>query len=216
MEILFVPLGLTDYRCAWRTQQCTHARCQETGENILLITEHHPVVTFGYRRQADHLRLSRAELAKKGIPLVESTRGGGATYHGPGQLVAYPIFSTLFRCYGVRTFINHLEEVMRHLCANYGVAVERRLGLPGVWAWGRKIGAVGIAVQHRTSLHGFALNINVDLAPFSYIVPCGLPNSEVTSVAQEVRTSIEMRDAVQFTCRAFQAVFAVPVKERES
>ena len=76
MEILIAPLGLTDYLCAWRTQQRTHARCQETGENILLVTEHHPVVTFGYRRQADHLRLSRAELAKKGIPLVESTRGG--------------------------------------------------------------------------------------------------------------------------------------------
>jgi lipoate-protein ligase B len=117
----------------------------------------------------------------------------------------------------VRTFINHLEEVMRHLCDSYGVAVERRLGFPGVWVRGRKIGAVGIAVQHRTSLHGFALNINVDLAPFSYIVPCGLPNAEVTSVAQEVRTSsIEMRDAVQFTCRAFHAVFAVPVKEGKS
>ena len=216
MEILFVPLGLTDYPCAWRTQQRTHARCQETGENILLVTEHHPVVTFGYRRQADHLRLSRAELAKKGIPLVESTRGGSATYHGPGQLIAYPIFSTLFRCYGVRTFITRLEEVMRHLCAYYGVAVERRLGLPGVWVRGRKIGAVGIAVQHRTSLHGFALNISIDLDPFSYIVPCGLPDTEVTSVAQEVRTSIEMRDAVQFTCRAFQEVFAVPVKEGKS
>ena len=213
MEILVASLGLTDYLWALRSQQSVHARCRKTGENVVLITEHYPVVTLGYRRQTEHLLRSRAELAEKGISLVASTRGGSATYHGPGQLVAYPIFSTLFRSYGVRAFIAHLEEVMRHLCANYGVAVERRPGFPGVWVQEQKIGAVGIAVQHGTSLHGFALNIDVDLDPFSYIVPCGLPDAAVTSIAQEVRITIEMREVVQLACRAFQAVFSVPVKE---
>ena len=213
MEILGASLGLTDYLWALRSQQSVHARCRKTGENVVLITEHYPVVTLGYRRQTEHLLRSQAELAEKGVSLVESTRGGSAAYHGPGQLIAYPIFSTLFRSHGVRAFIAHLEEVMRHLCTHYGVAVERRPGFPGVWVQEQKIGAVGIAVQHGTSLHGFALNIDIDLDPFSYIVPCGLPETAVTSIAQEVRSTIDMREAVQLAYRAFQAVFSVPVKE---
>jgi len=213
MEIFLAYLGMTDYRWALQVQQSVHAHCRKTGENWVLITEHAPVLTLGYRRQTEHLLLSRAELAEKRISLVESTRGGSVTYHGPGQLVAYPIFSTLFRSLGVRSFVTHLEEVMRYLCAQYGVAAGRRSGFPGVWVQERKIGAVGIAVQHRTSLHGFALNVNVDLDPFSYIFPCGLPNLAVTSIAQEVKDTIEMREVVQMACHAFRTIFSAVVKE---
>src|SRR5262249_16931349 len=153
-----------------------------TGENIVLITEHPPVVTLGYRRQAEHLRLSRSELALKEIALVESDRGGGATYHGPGQLVVYPIFSTLFRCHKFRLFMTLLEEVMRYVCDSYGVTADRKPGFPGIWIAQRKVGAVGIAVRRGTSLHGFALNIDMALEPFSYIVPCGLMDIDVTSL----------------------------------
>ena len=214
MEIQVVSLGLTDYRWAWCLQQTVHARCQERGDNVLLITEHHPVVTLGYRRQAEHLRLSRVELKEKGISLVESARGGGATYHGPGQIVAYPIFSTLFRRHGVRIFISLLEEVMCHLCTSYNVVAKRRRGFPGVWVEERKLGAVGIAVRRGTSLHGFALNINVDLEPFSYIIPCGLSDMVTTSIAQEVINPVTMGEVVQRTCHAFATIFAVPVKEK--
>lgn len=214
MEICAVPLGRTEYVRAWQLQQTLHSRCQRTGENIVLLTEHFPVVTLGYRRQAEQLRLSRSELIEKEITLVESDRGGGATYHGPGQLVAYAIFSTLFRRHKVRLFISLLEEVMRHICARYDVAADRKPGLPGVWVAQRKIGAVGIAVRGGTSLHGLALNVDLALEPFSYIVPCGLMDAEITSLAQEVRHAIEMRDVIPQICRAFQEVFAVPVKER--
>jgi len=213
MEIQVVSLGLTDYLWAWRLQQAVHAHCQAHGENVLLMTEHYPVVTLGYRRQAEHLRLSRTALAEKGIALVESARGGGATYHGPGQLVAYPIFSTLFRRYGVRTFISLLEEVMGWLCADYSIEATRRQGFPGMWVEERKLGAVGIAVRRGVSLHGFALNINLDLEPFSYIVPCGLPDIVTTSIAQEVKKPVAMREIVQRTCEAFMMIFTVPVKE---
>jgi lipoyl(octanoyl) transferase len=213
MEIQVVSLGLTDYLEAWRLQQTVHARCQARGTNMLLLTEHYPVVTLGYRRQGEHLRLSPGELAEKGISLVESGRGGGATYHGPGQIVAYAIFSTLFRRHGVRTFITLLEEVMCSLSASYSVAATRRRGFPGVWIEERKLGAVGIAVRQGTTLHGFALNLNVDLTPFSYIIPCGIPDLVPTSIALEVKTSIAMREARQRTCDMFATIFAVPVKE---
>jgi lipoate-protein ligase B len=213
MEIQVVSLGLTDYLWAWRLQQAVHARCQVRGENVLLLTEHYPVVTLGYRRQAEHLRLSSEELAAKGISLVESERGGGATYHGPGQIVAYAIFSTLFRRHGVRTFVTLLEEVMSCLSASYNVAATRRRGFPGVWVEERKLGAVGIAVRRGTALHGFAFNLNVDLAPFSYIIPCGVPDLVPTSISQEVKKFIVMNEAWRRACDAFAAIFAVPVKE---
>jgi lipoyl(octanoyl) transferase len=214
MEIQVASLGLTDYQWAWHLQQAIHARCQKTGENVALVTEHYPVVTLGYRSQAEQLRLSHWEFAEKGISLIESERGGGATYHGPGQLVVYPIFSTLFRAHGVRIFISLLEEVMCCICASYNVVGKRAPGFPGVWIEDRKLGAVGIAVRRGTSLHGFALNINPDLTPFTYIVPCGLPNIGITSIAQEVSCNVEMRGVVQRVCDAFHTVFAVLVKEK--
>ncbi|MBM4256957.1 MAG: lipoyl(octanoyl) transferase LipB [Deltaproteobacteria bacterium] len=213
MEIQVVSLGLTDYLAAWRLQQAVHACCQARGENVLLVTEHYPVVTLGYRQQAEHLRLSRRELEAKGIAVVESGRGGGATYHGPGQLVAYPIFSTLFRRRGVRTFISLLEDVMCGLGASYSIAATRRHGFPGVWVEERKLGAVGIAVRHGTSLHGIALNVSIDLTPFSYIIPCGIPDLVPTSIAQEVKCAVAINEAAQRMCDAFATVFAVPVEE---
>lgn len=212
-EIMITTLGLTTYQHAWRVQQQCHNRCRSTGENIVLITEHFPVITLGYRRQEEQLRLSHSEFAAQGITLVESDRGGGATYHGPGQLVVYPIFSTLLRRCGVRQFVMLLEEVMLQVCASYGVSAERRAGLPGVWVAERKIGAVGIAVRHGTSLHGLAVNISLDLQPFSYIIPCGLAGVVVTSITQEVKHSVDLSLAVQHTGAAFQRIFAAPIKE---
>ena len=215
MEIVVVSLGLTDYLQAWQFQQTLHARCQKTGENIVIVTEHYPVVTLGYRGNVAHLRLSRAELVEKGIALVASERGGSVTYHGPGQLVVYPIFSTLLRHYHIRSFITQLEAVMCYICGTYGVQAERKIGFPGVWVQHRKIGAVGIAVRRGTSLHGFSLNISLDLTPFSYIVPCGLFETELTSLTQEVNTMIDMSDIVRLTSEGLQAIFSVPVKEMD-
>lgn len=213
MEIRILLLGRTEYLWAWRLQQTIHSRCQASGENIVLITEHHPVVTLGYRRQLEHLRIPRAELGLKGIAVVESDRGGGASYHGPGQLVAYTIFSTLFRCHKVRLFITLLEEVMCHICDSYGIVPNRKPECPGVWVAHQKIGVVGLTVRRGTSLHGFALNIDMALEPFSYIVPCGLMDIGVTSLAQEVRHAIDIQEVIPRMCYAFQEVFSVSVKE---
>ena len=206
-------LGLCDYRVALRVQRALHARCRASGENALVLTQHYPVVTLGYRRLREQLRLSAAELAERGIALVEVERGGGATYHGPGQLVAYPIFSSLLRPGGVRGFVARLEEVLIRVSRSFAVAAVRWPGLPGVWVEERKLGAVGIAVRQGVSLHGCALNVNLDLHPFDYIVPCGLSDKAVTSLKHERGAAISMAEVVQQTRLTFAAVFAAIVEE---
>src|SRR5205814_4598510 len=144
-----------------------------------------------------------AELAEKGIGVVEVERGGGATYHGPGQLVAYPIFSSLLRKCGVRDFVARLEEIMCRVSRSFGVAATRQPGLPGVWGGARKLGTVGIAVRRGASLHGCALNVNIDLPPFASIVPCGFPDRGVTSLEQESEGPNLLPDAEQRPCASF-------------
>jgi lipoyl(octanoyl) transferase len=211
--ISIADLGLTDYRAALRLQHALHARCWATGENVLVLTEHYPVVTLGYRRMREQLRLSATELSEKGIALVEVERGGGVTYHGPGQLVAYPLFSSLLRPFGVRGFVARLEEIMSRVSRSLGVAAVRQPGLPGVWVAERKLGAVGIAVRRGVSLHGCALNVNLDLRPFDYMIPCGLSDKAVTSLEHERGVLISMSEVVQQTRQNFAAVFAAAVED---
>lgn len=211
--IYTTDLGFSDYETALRVQRLLHARCRTTGENVLLLTQHYPVVTLGYRRPREQLRLSAGEFAEKGIAFIEVERGGGATYHGPGQLVSYPIFSSLLRPFGVRGFVAGLEEVLGGVSRGFGVAAVRRPGLPGVWVGERKLGAVGVAVRRRVSLHGCALNVNLDLRPFDYIVPCGLSDKAVTSLENERGTSVSMAEVIQQTRRNFAAVFAATTEE---
>jgi lipoyl(octanoyl) transferase len=150
-RIFAVDLGLVDYALALRVQRVLHARCRGTGENMLILTQHPPVITLGYQLPYEQLLVSGAELKERGIGLIETERGGGATYHGPGQLIAYPIFASLLRRVGVRKFISRLEEVMIRVCRDFAVPAERQTRLPGVWVQERKIGAVGIAVRRGVS-----------------------------------------------------------------
>jgi lipoate-protein ligase B len=213
MLIYVTNLGISDYRQAWHVQHTVHAHCHRTGANVLLLTQHYPVVTLGYRRPREQLRLSVAELQERGIALVEVERGGGATYHGPGQLLAYPIFSSLLRKCGVRDFVARLEEVMRRVSWSFGVPAARRPGLPGIWVGEKKLGAVGIAVRRGVSLHGSALNVNLDLHPFSYLIPCGLADTGVTSLEQENGAPIPMSEAERQTCLQFATVFSASMEE---
>lgn len=212
-KIFAVDLGLADYARALRVQRVLHARCRVTGENMLILTQHPPVITLGYRRSYEQLLVSVAELKEHGVGLIETERGGGATYHGPGQLIAYPIFASLLRRAGVRKFISCLEEVMIRVCRDFAVSAERQTRLPGVWVQERKIGAVGIAVRRGVSLHGCALNVNIDLRPFAAIVPCGLPDKIVTSLAEERGQLVPLSEVVEQTRRHFAAVFAAAIEE---
>ncbi len=208
-------LGLCDYRRALQLQYALHARCQQSGGNLnmLLLTEHFPVITLGYRRMPEHILLPPLELQKRGIAVVETERGGGATYHGPGQVVAYPIFSSLLRRIGVRKFVAGLEDVLCRVSLQCGVAATRREGLPGAWVGQRKLGAVGVAIRRGVSLHGCALNVNVDLQPFSFISPCGLRDIEVTSLQQEAGAAVSVSQVTSYLQAEVAAVFTAVLKE---
>jgi lipoyl(octanoyl) transferase len=211
--IYTLNLGLSEYQQALRLQYALHAHCRRTGGNVLVLTQHEPVVTLGYRRPRAQLHLSAEALAAQGIAVVEVGRGGGATYHGPGQLVAYAIFSSLARSRGIRRFVTCLEEVMLRVSQACGVRARRTPGLPGIWVGERKLGAVGIAVRGGVSLHGWALNVNLDLLPFSYIVPCGVADKGVTSLEQERGTPVSLAQVVEQTYVSFATIFAAAVKE---
>ena len=185
-------LGRVPYREAWALQrQLATARADEAIGDRLLLLEHPAVLTLG--RQADdaHIRASRSTLAARGIEVIRVERGGEVTYHGPGQLVAYPILGLSRRGLLVRPLVRALEAAMIATCAESGVQAARRDGHPGCWCdpegpSPRKIGALGLRVERGVSFHGIALNVAPDLADFELIDPCGMPEVESTSIACEL------------------------------
>ena len=216
MPIQYYDLGVTEYAHALRIQRHWHAWCREKQANILLLTQHRPVITLGYRyaqNSKDQLLVSREQLGKRGIRVEYADRGGGAMYHAPGQLVVYPLFSSVLKKYGVRRFIAQLEDVMLQTCLHFGVSTQRKIGQPGVWVGEKKIGAVGIAVRHKVSLHGFCLNVDLDLLPFTYIVPCGLAGMGVTSLKEEGGKPISFSDVRQTLTNKISRIFAVRMEE---
>ena len=219
MPIQYHDLGVTEYAHALRIQRYWHVWCREEQVNILLLTQHQPVITLGHRYAQgqqdprDYLLVSPEELRKRDIRVELADRGGGATYHGPGQLVVYPLFSTILRKYGVRRFITQLEDVMLQTCLHVGVLAHRKVGQPGVWVGEKKMGAVGIAVRQKVTLHGFCLNVDLDLLPFTYIVPCGLAGMGVTSLKEEGGRPISFPDVVQTLIHEISHIFAVRMEE---
>lgn len=185
-------LGRVPYREAWALQKrLAAARADgEIGDRLLLL-EHPAVLTLGKHADEAHVLASPDELARRGIEVVRVERGGEVTYHGPGQLVAYPILALSRRGLLLRPLVRALEAAMIATCEAFGVAAERRDGHPGCWcdpdgATPRKIGALGIRVERGVSYHGIALNIAPDLADFDLIDPCGLPGVASTSIAAEL------------------------------
>lgn len=165
----------------------------EVGD-ILIFTEHDPVYTVGRRIGAErHLLLGEEELRTRGIGVVRTTRGGDITYHGPGQVVGYPILS-LEKSRDLHVYLRALESVLIRSVGHYGVKAERREGWTGIWVGRRKIAAIGVAVRRWVSFHGFALNVDVDLAAYNGIVPCGIPanEGEVTSLCAELGAAVDI------------------------
>lgn len=179
--------GRTGYADGWRRQEELVAR-RNAGEigDTLVFTEHEPVFTLGVRSGAEaHLLWDEAELARRGITVVTTNRGGDITYHGPGQIVGYPIISLGPRK-DLHAYLRFVEQVLINTVGTFGLAAARRPGKTGIWLGPRKIAAVGIAVKKWTTFHGFALNVNPDLTAFAGIVPCGITDGTVTSMAAEL------------------------------
>ncbi len=193
MDLKVEWLGRMRYREAWERQRATlAARDADAAVDTLLLVEHEPVLTLGRHADEAHVLASPAELDRRGIEVIRVERGGEVTYHGPGQLVAYPVVRLRERPVLLRPFVRALELAMADVAARYGVAATPRGGYPGAWvdAGGvspRKLGALGLRVERGITYHGIALNINVRLADFQLIDPCGMVGLDVTSVARELR-----------------------------
>jgi len=193
-------LGRVDYSIALELQQ-TLVRLVKEGRisHTLLLLEHPPVITLGRNAGAQNIVASREFLAANGVELHETDRGGDVTFHGPGQLVGYPIFN--LRAFepriGAVDFVRKLEEVLIRTCGDLGVVTERIPGLTGVWTQNEppgKIAAIGVHISRAVTSHGFALNVNTNLDYFKLIVPCGISDKPVTSLEQEMAQSSLSRD----------------------
>jgi lipoyl(octanoyl) transferase len=165
---------------------CRRRMDGEITEDLLLLVEHEPVVTLGRGTRAPSLPLAPADLERRGIGVFEVERGGDVTFHGPGQLVGYPIFDLRKHREDLHWYLRHLEAALIGALAALGIEAGRNPGLTGVWTRGRKIASIGIHVKQWVTYHGFALNVSTDLAYFDLIVPCGIQDVVMTSVAQEL------------------------------
>src|SRR4051794_21624077 len=170
-------LGLTPYATALALQERLVAARQagQVGDTLLLL-EHPKVITLGRAAKAHNILMPREQLADAGYELFETGRGGDVTFHGPGQLVGYPIVNLMPERADVRRYVSDLEETMIRVCADYGLTAERIAGMNGTWIGTRKVGAVGVRISRWITMHGFAINVNTNLASYGAIVPCGLAN----------------------------------------
>ena len=184
-------LGRLEYRPAWeRQRELAAARAADTVPDTLLLVEHDAVLTLGRHASTAHVLANQAELVGRGIEVIRVERGGEVTYHGPGQLVAYPIVKLRDRDILLRPFVRALELAMCDTAASYGVVATPRPGYPGCWVDAdgsrpRKLGALGLRVERGVTLHGIALNVTTRLADFALIDPCGMADLEITSIGRE-------------------------------
>jgi lipoyl(octanoyl) transferase len=181
--------GRTDYVSAWKRQEELVARrnAAEIGDT-LVFTEHEPVFTLGVRKgAAQHLLWNDGQLSARGIAVQATNRGGDITYHGPGQVVGYAIVNLAPRK-DLHAYLRFLEQVLIDAVAAFGLSAARNPGKTGIWLGPRKLAAIGVAVKKWTTFHGFALNVNTDLTPFTGIVPCGIAPADgtVTSLQREL------------------------------
>jgi lipoyl(octanoyl) transferase len=200
--------GRTPYREAQRRQQELVSRRLAGGiGDTLVFTEHDPVYTVGLRRGAEeHLVWEPERLAREGLEVVKTNRGGDITYHGPGQVVGYPIVSLAPRP-DLHAYLRLLEQVLINAVGSLGLAASRRTGKTGIWLGTRKVAAIGVAVRRWTAYHGFALNVEPDLAHFAGIVPCGIgaADGSVTSLRAELGRPLPLDEVRSVLAREFWA-----------
>jgi lipoyl(octanoyl) transferase len=212
-EVLIVRCGLVPYEEARRLQKRIEAARQaEQVPDVLLLLEHPPVYTKGRRTQPGELGMGEDWYRMQGIEVCETDRGGAVTYHGPGQLVGYPIVS--LRPYGdnVHEYVHGLERLMIDSLAAYEVQAEVIDGLTGVWVGGRppegrKVGSIGVHVSRGVTTHGFAVNVNNDLQPFEWVVPCGIEDCRMTSLCRELGREQEMDRYMDVVTERFGEIY---------
>jgi lipoyl(octanoyl) transferase len=215
--MLFCRLGTVDYAEAHRLQKDLQAKriAGEIGDTVLLL-EHPPVLTLGRSAKEQHVLAPRHVLDARGIAVHEVGRGGDVTYHGPGQLVAYPIIDLKPDRKDVRKYVWSLEESMIRTCGDFGLSATRIQGLNGAWTDDRKIGAVGVRISRWVTMHGLALNVNSDLSYFELIVPCGILDKTVTSLSAELGRTVYVDDVIDPLARHFAGLHDAEIEWRDT
>ncbi len=224
--ISVIQLGTVDYATGLKLQQQLVAlRKEEKIGDVLLLLEHKPVITLGRNAKAAHVIASPELLAQRGVELFECDRGGDVTFHGPGQIVGYPIFDLRGfaapdggrKTLGAIEFVRRLEEVSIRTCADFALPTKRIPGLTGVWTnaasdgaenQDSKLAAIGIHISRFVVSHGFALNVNTDLNFFNLIVPCGITTKPVSSMEEQLGKKLAFNPVVESICRNFGSVFS--------
>ena len=186
-ELLVLNLGERSYAEVLAFQRDAAARriSGEIDQDLLVLVEHPPVVTLGRKKADNKLPVSEDYLRSRGIELFEVERGGGVTFHGPGQLVGYPIFDLQRHKLDLHWYLRQVEEGLIRTLASYDIAAERNIGFTGVWTGGRKIASIGVHARSWVTWHGFALNVTTDLSYFNVMTPCGIDGVVMTSVSRE-------------------------------
>lgn len=209
MNARLLDLGLERYSQSWERQHFLHEAvcCGQTPETWMFV-EHPPVVTLGRNAKESNVLLSRQALATRGIDVVKIERGGDVTYHGPGQLVVYPI-RRLQRFREVVPLVRALEGLVIEVCAQFGIVAERWTEHAGVWVGCNQICAVGLAVKKMTSMHGIALNVNTELSYDRIINPCGMTDRGVTSISREAGRPVTIDEVKPLMARAIEQTFNI-------
>ncbi len=203
-----VDLGKMRYKEAWDLQKCVLKKVQDGNlDNTLIFVEHYDVFTFGRRGKTDTLKVKEEILKKMGFDMFVIERGGDVTYHGPGQLVIYPIYDIKTHLVGVKKFILRIEQTIIDTLKEFGIIAKGDEKVIGVWIDNDKIAAIGVAFDRHVSFHGAALNVNTDLNKFNYIVPCGLTDKGVTSMKKLIGEDIPLMEVKEVFVEKWKAVF---------
>ena len=217
-ELWVERLGLVPYGRALEMQR-EIARKRISGEleqDVLLLMEHPPVITMGRSAKQNHLLASPELLAARGVELFEVERGGDVTFHGPGQLVGYPIIDLKRHKRDLHLYLRQVEEALIQALDVIGIPSERTPGYTGVWTKGRKIASIGVHARDWVTWHGFALNVSTDLSYFDLMVPCGIQAVTMTSVRREIAEDVSVERASDLVVAAFADVFGLTSRGIES
>ncbi len=213
-DAFFSDLKTIDYEKCLALQRAIHgSRIEGLLPDTLLLVEHPHVLTFGRRANQENVLVSESALHEMGVGCVHIERGGDVTYHGPGQILAYPIFAIEKKGIAVLDFVERLEEIMIRILMDYGINGERDQRNRGVWVKGRKIGFVGIAVKKGISFHGLALNVSPDLGYFGIIHSCGLREVGITSMAELLDKPVPMAHIKTRLLFHFKGIFDMDLKQ---
>lgn len=214
-DAYFLDLPLTPFKEVLELQRAAvAARCSgRLSAELVILVEHPPVFTLGRRGGLENLTVTPEVLETKGIQVQPIERGGNITYHGPGQLVAYPIFNINAARIKVVEFVAALEQVMAQTAAHWGIYAKGDPVNRGAWVGVRKLGSIGITIRRGVSFHGLALNVNTDLTPFQWMNPCGIKDCEMTSLAREVGETVSMQTARRQMQRHLTDVLALRVRD---